>query len=137
MFYFSSWKYFFSLNLIFNTKHAMNSHFRNSGEIGERSVFTLYTSSAYPPVCGVQREADFDLNSHFFALVSRQSTAFNFATQHAMLQRERSVLALSSICLPCCVRDTAWMKLIIYYHIRRYLDDWVLVNSLSLNEENR
>ena len=38
-----------------------------------------------------------------------------FSIQHAVLPEsaeggERSVLTLGSLCLPCCVRDTAWSK---------------------------
>ena len=50
---------------------------------------------------------------HSFALVSRQRAALSSASQHAMPPElggkwERSVLTLGSICLRCCVRDTAW-----------------------------
>ena len=44
--------------------------------------------------------------------VSRFSAALSSATQHAMPPElaesgERSVLTLGSLCLPCCLRDTA------------------------------
>ena len=39
---------------------------------------------------------------HFFALVSRSSL------QNSAESGQRSVLTLGSLCLPCCVRDTAW-----------------------------
>ena len=55
----------------------------------------------------VRGDEIFILYFHFYALVSRQSTVFSFATQHAMPCGERSILILGSRCLPCCVRDTA------------------------------
>ena len=59
-----------------------------------------------------------NLYFHFFALVSRLSAALSSATQHCLQNSAESgewnVLTLSSLCLPCCVRDTAWSWLNIY-----------------------
>ena len=77
--------------------------------------------------CGFSRKWNSYLHKyfHFFALVSRQSAALSSATQHAMPPEfsrkwRHSVLALGSLCLPCCVRNTAWIVI-----------DW-LIDSLEL-----
>ena len=60
-----------------------------------------------------------NLYFHFFALVSRLSSALGSATQHAMQNSaesgEQSVLTLGSLCLPCCVRDTAWSWFFLFF----------------------
>ena len=52
---------------------------------------------------------------HVFALGPSQSAALSCATQHAMLSEfggkwgtEGLNTNLGTLCLPCCVRDTAW-----------------------------
>ena len=56
---------------------------------------------------------------HFFALVSRQSAALSFATQHAMppeLGGKWGTECLNTkFLLTCCVRDTAWSWFIFYF----------------------
>ena len=64
---------------------------------------------------------------YFLALMSRQSAALSSATQHAMPpdsaeSEERSVSTLGSLCLPYCVRYTAWSWFILfhYYYLTIY-----------------
>ena len=52
-------------------------------------------------------------NLIFYSMVSRLSAALSSATQHAMPPQnsaesgERSLITLNSLCLLCCLRDTA------------------------------
>ena len=50
-----------------------------------------------------------NLYFYFFALVSRQKRGVEFrrSTRNTSRTRRKLVLTLGSVCLPCCVRDTA------------------------------
>ena len=84
---------------------------------------------------------------HFFALVSRLSAALSSATQHAMPPEfgrkwgTECLMTLGSLCLPCCVRDTAWRMLVFIINGYTYVyHKWIrciffLPFSIGRNEE--
>ena len=84
------------------------------------SVFRIYTlylytySQKYSIVLFLYLLCFFiylNLYFHFFALMSRLIAALSSETQHAMppeFVRKWGTEYLLLLCLPCCVRDTAW-----------------------------
>ena len=80
-----------------------------------RSDTRCVTVTVKPTVCGFDPHSTrwniyLNLYFHFFALVTRINAALSSATQHALQNSatERSALTLGSLCLPWCMRDTAW-----------------------------
>ena len=82
-----------------------------------------YVPSAYCAVYGIQRESEYIFISSlwcrskmrcWFRPLNRQCLQISASSE------EWSVLTLGSLCLPCCMRDTArsWFDLIVLYHIR-------------------
>ena len=76
-----------------------------------RSVVVQPTGCGFDPHSR-RRNIYLNLYFHFFALVSKLSAGLSSTTQHAMppefgRQWGTGVLTLGSLCLPCCVRDTA------------------------------
>ena len=59
---------------------------------------------------------------HFLALVrARLCAPLNTRLQNSAASGKRSVLALGSLCLPCCVRNTAWSWFIYFIWFFKFL----------------